>query len=178
VLSYRPRLANGLFISPSMKRVIVPLHWAQHATTGRAGRTDQTRYTASDRPTPSTCPPKINHDCSILQRSLRANGQTQSTGRAAQSTGRADRAAPAHAMHRPDALHSTTGHDSVWSRSRELPSRLDTSDQLFATREGERNSNPSLLPKLHRLHKCANTNKCSSSCARVLAFSQSFYQRS
>jgi hypothetical protein len=40
--------------------------------------------------------------------------------------------------------------------------------------EGERNSNPSLPLKLYLLCKCANTNKWSSSCARVLAFSQSF----
>jgi hypothetical protein len=134
MLSYRPSLANGLFISPSMKRAIVPLHWAQHATTGRTSRTNQTRYTTSNRPVSSTCLPKINRDSSILQWSLRANGQTQSTGRAAQTIGRADRTAPAHMMHRPDALHATTGCDSasVRSWSRELPSRPDAFDQLFA----------------------------------------------
>jgi hypothetical protein len=46
-----------------------------------------------------------------------------------------------------------------------------------APREGERNSNPSLPLKLHRLRKCANITKCTSPCACVLAFSQSFSRR-
>jgi hypothetical protein len=103
-----------------MKRAVVPLHWAQHATTGRAGRTDRTRCTASDRPALSMCPPEINHDRLILQRSLHANSQPQSIERA-------DRTAPAHAKHQLDALHAMTGRDSasVRSWSRELPSRPD-----------------------------------------------------
>jgi hypothetical protein len=40
----------------------------------------------------------------------------------------------------------------------------------------ERNPNPSLPLKLHRLRKCANTTKCTPSCTRVLAFSQIFSQ--
>jgi hypothetical protein len=36
------------------------------------------------------------------------------------------------------------------------------------------NPNPSLPLKLHRLPKCANITMCISSCASVLAFSQSF----
>jgi hypothetical protein len=56
--------------------------------------TDRTRCTASDRPASFTCSPEFNCDRSNLQRSLCANGQTQSTGRAAQMTGRADRTAP------------------------------------------------------------------------------------
>jgi hypothetical protein len=36
MLSYRPRPANGLFISPSTKIAVVPLHWEQHAVTRRA----------------------------------------------------------------------------------------------------------------------------------------------
>jgi hypothetical protein len=39
----------------------------------------------------------------------------------------------------------------------------------------ERNPNPSLPLKLHLLRKCANTTKCSPSCAHVLAFSQIFF---
>jgi hypothetical protein len=45
-----------------------------------------------------------------------------------------------------------------------------------ARREGERNTNPSLLLKLRRLHKCANTTKCTSPCACVLAFCQIFFK--
>jgi hypothetical protein len=36
--------------------------------------------------------------------------------------------------------------------------------------------NPSLPLKLHHLRKCANTTKCTSPCACVLAFSQSFFK--
>jgi hypothetical protein len=36
--------------------------------------------------------------------------------------------------------------------------------------------NPSLPLKLHRLRKCANTTEFTSPCARVLAFSQSFFK--
>jgi hypothetical protein len=36
--------------------------------------------------------------------------------------------------------------------------------------------NASLPLKFHRLRKCANTTKCTSPCACVLAFSQSFYK--
>jgi hypothetical protein len=46
----------------------------------------------------------------------------------------------------------------------------------LARMEGERNPNPSLPLKLHLLHKCANTTKCSPSYAHVLAFSQIFSQ--
>jgi hypothetical protein len=46
-----------------------------------------------------------------------------------------------------------------------------------ARREGERKSNPSLPLKLHRLRKCANITKCTSPCACVLAFSQTFLSR-
>jgi hypothetical protein len=42
--------------------------------------------------------------------------------------------------------------------------------------EGERTPNPSLPLKLHRLRKCANTTKCTSACACVLAFSQLVYK--
>jgi hypothetical protein len=45
-----------------------------------------------------------------------------------------------------------------------------------ARREGERNPNPSLPLKLHRLRKCANTTKCTTPCACVLAFLQSFFK--
>jgi hypothetical protein len=45
-----------------------------------------------------------------------------------------------------------------------------------ARREGERNSNPPLPLKLHRLCKCANTTKCAPPCAYVLAFSQLFFK--
>jgi hypothetical protein len=49
-----------------------------------------------------------------------------------------------------------------------------TPESRRARRDRERVPNPSLSFKLHRLRKCANTNKCSSPCARVLVFSQSF----
>jgi hypothetical protein len=54
--------------------------------------------------------------------------------------------------------------------------RLNPASQVRC--EGKRTQNPSQLLKLHRLRKCANTNKCSPPCARVLAFSQSFSRRS
>jgi hypothetical protein len=44
-------------------------------------------------------------------------------------------------------------------------------------REGERNPNPSLPLKLHRLRKCANTTKCTPPCACVLAFHKHFSKR-
>jgi hypothetical protein len=85
--------------------------------------TDQTRCTASDRPTPSMCSPKFNYDRSILQRSLRANGQTQSTGRAAQTTGRAERTASRAREASTGRAHATIGRNSasVRSQSREVP---------------------------------------------------------
>jgi hypothetical protein len=43
-----------------------------------------------------------------------------------------------------------------------------------ARREGERNPNPSLPLKLHRLRKSANTTKCTPLCACVLAFHKHF----
>jgi hypothetical protein len=46
-----------------------------------------------------------------------------------------------------------------------------------ARREGERNSNPSLPLKLHCLRKSANTTKCTSPCACVLAFYNHFPRR-
>jgi hypothetical protein len=46
-----------------------------------------------------------------------------------------------------------------------------------ARQEGERNPNPSLPLKHHRLCKCANITKCTSPCACVLAFSQSFLRQ-
>jgi hypothetical protein len=46
----------------------------------------------------------------------------------------------------------------------------------LARREGERTPNLSLPLKLHRLRKCANTTKCTSPCACVLAFSQWFFK--
>jgi hypothetical protein len=98
--------------------------------------TDRTRSTVSDRPVPSTCSPEFNYDRSILQRSLRANGQMQ---RPDASLNRPD--APiaqnrAPAKHRPDTLQTTTEHDSASVRleSSKLPQRPDASDQLYATR--------------------------------------------
>jgi hypothetical protein len=44
-------------------------------------------------------------------------------------------------------------------------------------REGERNPNPSLPLKLHRLRKSANTTKCTPPCASVLAFHKHFSRR-
>jgi hypothetical protein len=49
VLNYQPRLARGLFISPSTKRAIVPLHWTQHKGIGRS---DAMAPDAAQRPTP------------------------------------------------------------------------------------------------------------------------------
>jgi hypothetical protein len=46
-----------------------------------------------------------------------------------------------------------------------------------ARREGERNPNPSLPLKLHRLCKCAHTTKCTPPCACVLAFHNHFSRR-
>jgi hypothetical protein len=67
------------------------------------------------------CSPEFNRDRSILQRSLRANGQTQSTERAAQMTGRANLIAPTHVTHRLDTLHATTRRVKLdrtrWSRN-------------------------------------------------------------
>jgi hypothetical protein len=58
--------------------------------------------------------------------------------------------------------------------NRRFTSRKAPNPASQARWEGERNSNPSLPLKLHRLHKCANITKCTSPCACVLAFSQSF----
>jgi hypothetical protein len=46
-----------------------------------------------------------------------------------------------------------------------------------ARQKGERNPNPSLPLKLHRLRKSANTTKCTPPCACVLAFHKHFSRR-
>jgi hypothetical protein len=43
--------------------------------------------------------------------------------------------------------------------------------------EGDKNPNPSLPLKLHRLHKSANITKCTPPCACVLAFHNYFSRR-
>jgi hypothetical protein len=50
-----------------------------------------------------------------------------------------------------------------------LRKRLNPAEQ--ARQEGERTPNPPLMLKHHCLRKCANTTKCTSQCACVLAFS-------
>jgi hypothetical protein len=146
VLSYRPRPANGLFISPSTKRVVVPLHWAQHATTGRAGRTDRTCCIASDRPTPSTCPPystaaarSSNSRCApTVKRNDRSRWSTDRTRRCAQHP-RAQRHDRTRSTQRPDATVLASGWSPVSSlNDRTRPIACDrtrrASDQLYATR--------------------------------------------
>jgi hypothetical protein len=61
--------------------------------------------------------------------------------------------------------------------NRRFISRKALNPTSQARREGERNTNPSLPLKLHRLRKCANITKCTSPCVCVLAFSQSFSRR-
>jgi hypothetical protein len=94
--------------------------------------TDRTRRTTSDRPAPSTCSPEFKHDRSILQRSLRANGQTQ---RLDAPLNRPDASIAQHhapAKQRPDVLQTTIGHDSASVRleSSKLPQRPDASDRV------------------------------------------------
>jgi hypothetical protein len=103
VLSYQPRPANGLFISPSTKRVVVPLHWAQHATTGRADRTDRTRCTASGHHAPSTCPSAFNTE-RLISTVTACQWSSAMIGRAAQPTGRA-------------GAHSTRARDNMTGRA-------------------------------------------------------------
>jgi hypothetical protein len=47
---------------------------------------------------------------------------------------------------------------------------------LASSAGGREDPKPSLPLKLHHQHKCANTTKWSLSCARVLAFSQLFFE--
>jgi hypothetical protein len=69
--------------------------------------------------------------------------------------------------------------DHVWSvKNSRFTSRKALNPASQAWREEERIPNPSPPLKLHLICKYANTNKCSPPCARVLAFLQSFSQRS
>jgi hypothetical protein len=82
----------------------------------------------------------------------------------------------AHTEHRPDA----SGHsETTSSPASGHPSDLHSPLFLHLQRSGKIGVS---LPqkrriRLHLLYKCANTNKYSPPCARMLAFSQSFSQR-
>jgi hypothetical protein len=94
--------------------------------------THRTRSTMSDHPVPSTCSPEFKRDRSILQQSLRANGQTQ---RPDASLNRPDAPIAQHrapAKHRPDTLQTTTERDSasVWLESSKLSQRPDAFDRV------------------------------------------------
>jgi hypothetical protein len=77
----------------------------------------------------------------------------------------------------PDASDHPMTASGQWKNNR-FTSRKAPNPASQARREGERIPIPSPPLKLYILCKCANTDKCSPPCARVLAFSQSFSQRS
>jgi hypothetical protein len=74
----------------------------------------------------------------------------------------------------PDLRLHFSASDTVENRRFTSQKALNPASQ--ARREGERNPNPSVSLKLHRLRKCANTTKCTPPCACVLAFHKHFFK--
>jgi hypothetical protein len=79
--------------------------------------------------------------------------------------------------HRPDApVHALSLHAGRTNRTQPKhprsarPPRPVSRKIAFSLPEKRRIPNPSLPLKLHLLRKCANTTKCTSSCACVLTF--------